>query len=53
MPMNNRDNASDPELLAILERMTNLVDFEGIRPGINERSILGDTPIHFVACGVM
>src|SRR5258708_1821593 len=50
MSMNKMDFSENAELSAFLERVVGLVDFQGIKPtGVNERSILGDTLLHFAA----
>jgi len=50
MPLNKNDFLENVELSAFLERVVGLVDFQGIKPTrVNERSILGDTLLHFAA----
>lgn len=43
-------SSNESELSAILARMAGLIEFQGITPlSVNERGILGDTPLHVAA----
>src|SRR3989442_3817734 len=48
--MNNQNVSDKLELSAILERMADLIEFQGIKlTSVNDRGILGDTPLHIAA----
>jgi ankyrin repeat protein len=48
--MKNQHYQNNFALEAILAKMADLVDFQGVKPsGVHDKSILGDTPLHFVA----
>ena len=48
--MNEHQKQSNSELSIILAKMADLIDFQGINPtDVNDRSILGETPLHFAA----
>ena len=50
MSLNDRNLSGIAELSHFLQRLADLVDFQGMKPATpNERSILGDTALHFAA----